>query len=110
MADTFDRDAIPSRPFLLMEGGPLFSLQKRVGLIRAGVPFTKRRALLAAIITWLPLFVLSAVQGRATGPLGGSAVSAGLRGVDSLYSCHPVACAGRETYLGRASQKRRPIL
>ena len=50
-----------------MEGGPLYNLQKRVGLIRKNAPFTKRRALLAALITWLPLLLLSAMQGRAFG-------------------------------------------
>lgn len=50
-----------------MEGGPLFNIQKRVGLIRQNAPQTKRRAILAALITWLPLLVLSAIQGRAFG-------------------------------------------
>ncbi|HMD20744.1 MAG TPA: hypothetical protein VKH40_10505 [Alloacidobacterium sp.] len=56
-----------ARPFLLMEGGPLFNVQKRVGLIKHNAPFMKRRALLAALLTWLPLLVLSAIQGRAFG-------------------------------------------
>ena len=56
-----------ARPFLLMEGGPLFNIQKRVGLIKHNAPFLKRRALLAALLTWLPLLVLSAIQGRAFG-------------------------------------------
>ncbi len=56
-----------SRPFLLMEGGPLFNLQRRLGLIRENAPFLKRRALFAALITWVPLLILSQLQGFAFG-------------------------------------------
>ncbi len=56
-----------SRPFLLMDGGPLFTIQKRVGLIKLHAPLTKRRALLAALLTWVPLLILSAIDGRAFG-------------------------------------------
>lgn len=55
------------RPLLLMEGGPLYSFQKRLGLIRHRAPQIKRRAVLAALLTWLPLLILSAIQGRAFG-------------------------------------------
>jgi hypothetical protein len=55
------------RPFLLMEGGPLFNIEKRVGLIKERVPRTKRRAVLAALLTWVPLLILSAIDGRAFG-------------------------------------------
>ena len=58
---------LTNRPLLLMEGGPLFHLEKRVGLIQQNAPFKKNRALMAALLTWLPLFVLSALQGRAFG-------------------------------------------
>ena len=57
----------PCRPFMLMEGGPLFHLEQRIGLIKQNAQITKRRALLAALITWVPLFALSAIQGRAFG-------------------------------------------
>jgi hypothetical protein len=50
-----------------MEGGPLFTLQKRVGLIKEGSPYLKRRALVAALITWVPLLILAAMQGLAFG-------------------------------------------
>jgi hypothetical protein len=56
-----------TRPFLLMEGGPLFRIERRVGLIRANTPFTIRRAILAACLTWLVLLILSALQGGALG-------------------------------------------
>ena len=53
------------RPFLLMEGGPLFAFQRRIGLTKGVPPRIKLRALLAAIITFVPLLILSALQGRA---------------------------------------------
>lgn len=56
-----------SRPFLLMEGGPLFHLEQRVGLVKKNAPLKKKRAILAALLTWVPLLVLSALQGRAVG-------------------------------------------
>src|SRR5215472_13184560 len=58
---------LTSRRLLLMEGGPLFRLEKRTGLIQENVPLKKRRAVLAALLTWLPLFILSALQGAAFG-------------------------------------------
>ena len=58
---------LTSRPLLLVEGGPLFHLEKRTGLIKENAPLKKQRALLAALLTWLPLFVLSAFQGHAFG-------------------------------------------
>jgi hypothetical protein len=56
-----------NRPFLLMEGGPLFSLEQRIGSVRKKAPLTKRRALYSILITWVPLFVLSLIQGTAIG-------------------------------------------
>jgi hypothetical protein len=56
-----------SRPFLLMEGGPLYRLQMRIGLAKAAAPITLKRAGLAALLAWVPLFILSALDGRAIG-------------------------------------------
>ena len=50
-----------------MEGGPFFNLQKRIGLIKQNSNRVKRRALVAALITWFPLLLLAAMQGRAFG-------------------------------------------
>jgi hypothetical protein len=50
-----------------MEGGPLFTLQKRIGLVKEGSPYLKRRALVAALITWVPLLILAGLQGLAFG-------------------------------------------
>jgi hypothetical protein len=66
--ETLDEDAkLAAQPFLLMEGGPLFALQKRVGLIKEGAPYLKRRAVFAALITWVPLLILAGMQGFAFG-------------------------------------------
>jgi hypothetical protein len=56
-----------SRPFLLMEGGPLYNIERRVGLIKKNARLTARRAVVAALVTWGPLLLLSAAQGTAFG-------------------------------------------
>jgi hypothetical protein len=43
-------------------GGPLLRLRSRLWLLR-GQPYVRRRALLFVLLTWLPLVVLSTVQG-----------------------------------------------
>lgn len=50
-----------------MEGGPLYTLEKRVGLAREQAPLIKRRALISILLTWFPLLILSAIEGRAIG-------------------------------------------
>lgn len=67
-----DLNAIPdpdhthkSRPFLLMEGGPLYRIEQRIGLVHANALLTKRRALAAVCLTWLPLLVFTLLQGTA---------------------------------------------
>jgi hypothetical protein len=56
-----------SRPFLLMEGGPLYRIENRIGLIKARAPIMVRRALIAAALTWVPLLILSVAEGTAYG-------------------------------------------
>lgn len=56
-----------ARPFLLMEGGPLYRIEKRVGLIKENAPYIIREATFAAALTWFPLLILSALQGTAAG-------------------------------------------
>jgi hypothetical protein len=58
-----------SKSFLLTEGGPTYRLQKRVGLIQANSLRTVRRALFSILITWVPLLILSTLQGYAKGHL-----------------------------------------
>jgi hypothetical protein len=56
-----------TRPFLLVECGPLFNIETRIGLIRKNAHQTARRAFLAALFAWFPLLVLSGLQGVAYG-------------------------------------------
>jgi len=56
-----------TRPFLLVECGPLFELEARIGLIRKDAHQTARRAFLAALFAWFPLLVLSSLRGMAFG-------------------------------------------
>jgi hypothetical protein len=53
--------------FSLVGGGPTHRLQQRLGLITPESPHLARRAVLSMLLTWFPLLVLSAVQGRAIG-------------------------------------------
>lgn len=63
-----DPKLIPKTPpFLLVEGGPLYRTECRLGLIRENAPLTKRRAVFAACITWLPLLVFTLLSGTALG-------------------------------------------
>jgi hypothetical protein len=57
----------PSRPFLLMEGGPLYRIERRIGLGKKRARVTTRIAALLPLITYLPLLLLSAIQGTAIG-------------------------------------------
>jgi hypothetical protein len=55
--------------FLLTEGGPTFRIEKRVGLIHANSTRILQRALLSILLTWVPLLILSALQGNERGHL-----------------------------------------
>jgi hypothetical protein len=55
------------RMFFLTEGGPTYRVERRLGLIREQSPRIVRRAFLSVLFTWVPLFVLSALQGDAIG-------------------------------------------
>ena len=57
----------PSRPFLLMEGGPTYHLQQRAGLGTEKAKNTTRLALMLPFITWLPLLILTLIKGTALG-------------------------------------------
>jgi len=50
---------------LLIEGGPTYRIEKRLGLVREQSPRVLRRALLSVLVTWIPLLVLSILQGTA---------------------------------------------
>jgi hypothetical protein len=47
----------------VIEGGPLDRLQRRLGLMRLEAPLIVRRASVFSLVAWLPLLILSAVQG-----------------------------------------------
>jgi len=57
----------PFTQFHLTEGGPTYRLEKRVGLIRENLSKARVRAFLPILVTWVPLLVLSAVEGNAKG-------------------------------------------
>jgi len=48
-------------------GGPAHRFQTWLGLIRSGNPHVVRRALLALLLAWLPLALLSVLRGEASG-------------------------------------------
>jgi hypothetical protein len=49
-------------------GGPAYRLMQRLGLIRGEDPSIHRRIFAFLILTWVPLLVLSLVEGHAYGP------------------------------------------
>jgi hypothetical protein len=57
------------RRFLITDGGPSHRLEVRLGLIRADPTGIVRRSFLCILVTWVPLLVLSALQGNAIGRL-----------------------------------------
>jgi hypothetical protein len=58
--------------FSLVLGGPLYRLLLRTHLTRPPLELIKRRVVVITLIVWLPLLVLSALEGRA---LGGTGIS-----------------------------------
>lgn len=54
--------------YKLYDGGPVYRLEEKLGLVRGGEWRTGFRVLFVALICWVPLLVLSAVQGLAIGP------------------------------------------
>ena len=59
--------------FSLVQGGPLFQLLLRTGLLKPPTDFLLRRIIVLVLVAWLPLLVLSIFSGDAVGK---SAVSA----------------------------------
>ncbi|MGA7052319.1 MAG: hypothetical protein WBZ37_13810, partial [Mycobacterium sp.] len=55
------------RRFLITDGGPSHRLEVRLGLIRTGPTGIVRRSFVCILATWVPLLVLSALQGNAIG-------------------------------------------
>ncbi len=57
--------SLPLKPrqFLIVEGGPLYCFQLHLGLATERAPRIVRRAMIFALVSWLPLLILSALQG-----------------------------------------------
>jgi hypothetical protein len=53
--------------FSLISGGPLFQLWRRTGLTGDALQMPHRRVLAAVLLTWVPLLLLSIVDGHAWG-------------------------------------------
>ena len=67
---TFDRPEMPAplaepADFSLVLGGPLYQLLRRARLTDDALSLVHRRILAGVLITWLPLLLLSMVEGRA---------------------------------------------
>jgi hypothetical protein len=61
------------KDFDLVSGGPLYEIWRRTRLSDRELDLLHRRALATAALTWLPLLLLSAIEGRAW--VSGSAIS-----------------------------------
>lgn len=64
MTDIEDMNKEPD--FSLVLGGPLYQLWLRAGLIDSRMELLTRRIIVISLITWLPLLILSFIEGRAT--------------------------------------------
>lgn len=64
----FDDDISPGRQdFSLVLGGPLFQLLRRTHLAGDALELLRQRILLIPLLAWLPLLVLSLIEGEALG-------------------------------------------
>jgi hypothetical protein len=68
-----DGDPLNESDVQFVDGGPAHRLMRRLGIMRRDSLSVGRRALFFAAITWVPLLVFSAIDGRATGPTPGTA-------------------------------------
>ena len=56
-----------STDFSLVLGGPLFQLLRRAHLTGDTLELLQRRIIVISLFTWLPLLVLSALEGQVAG-------------------------------------------
>ena len=68
------------RDFSLVLGGPLFQLLRRAHLSDETSPIIRRRVIFSMVVAWLPLLVLSALEGNVW---GGTAVVPFLKDVET---------------------------
>lgn len=55
----------PEQAFSLVQGGPLYQLFEHIGLVKPPLKYCSRRIMFIALLTWLPLLILSVVNGTA---------------------------------------------
>jgi hypothetical protein len=60
--------SLEEHDFSLVLGGPLYQLFRRAHLSGPGLELSLRRIWVITLLAWLPLLVLSALEGRAIGP------------------------------------------
>jgi len=58
---------LEGKDFSLVLGGPFFQLLRKVHLTGNALELIKQRTTIIALLTWLPLFILSVMQGQAWG-------------------------------------------
>jgi hypothetical protein len=64
----FGKDLLREPPdFSLVLGGPLYQLLRRAHMSGDALELVRRRAILMGLFAWLPLLLLSALEGRALG-------------------------------------------
>src|SRR5574338_348632 len=64
---TVEAVAKDAEDFSLVLGGPLFQLLRRAHLSDSALLMVRQRVIVIALLAWLPLFILSAVQGHLWG-------------------------------------------
>jgi hypothetical protein len=64
---THQRGSRDAQDFSLVLGGPLFQLLRRAHLADDGLFLLRRRVMVISLLAWLPLLVLSAVEGHLWG-------------------------------------------
>src|SRR5512136_606988 len=67
MPPSGDRLLQDPQDFSLVLGGPLFQLLRRAHLTDDGLMLLRQRILVLSLLAWLPLLILSALEGQALG-------------------------------------------
>lgn len=80
-------------------GGPFYRLMQRCGLIRGEGPDVARRIVAFLALTWLPLFILSALEERALGPTPRESLLLDFATYARFFVCVPLLI-GAEAIIG----------
>ena len=92
-SEDLSRRMLPSQlegDFSFVIGGPLFQALRRTHLTGDALELTRRRVVVVAMIVWVPLLGLLAVDGRAWGApsaFRSSTTSTRMRAFSSHYRC-----------------------